>query len=191
MFQYCLESAMETERHRFDCCLAAILRENGGYAPGGPDGPTNHGITQAAYSLWREEHFLPEKEVWQISFEEVEAIYQRDFWIPSHAEECPSPLDLLVFRCAVESGPRWAIQTLRQALGLPRGRTFCQRTRDAVKSCDGYAVSLQFLDLRTRFVRELLEKTPNQREVSIAQLDQLEKLRPALQHIGEGMHAHA
>jgi len=191
MLQYCLESAMEVSKHNFDNCLAAILRENSGYAPGGPDGPTNHGITQAAYSLWREEHFLTDKDVWQISFEEVEAIYQRDFWVPSHAEECPPPLDLLMFRCAIESGPRWAIQTLRQALGLPRGRTFCQRTRDAVKSCDGHAVSLQFLDLRTRFIRDLLEKTPNQRESSIAQLDQPEKLRPALQHIGEGMHAHA
>lgn len=187
MLQYCLESTMDATSDKFDRCLAAILREHRGYAPGDENGPTNHGISQAQYSVWREENALPDRDVWRISFEEVEAIYAKEYWIPSHAEECPAPLDLMVFKCAIESGPRWAIRTLQQALGLQRDGVFCQKTRDTVSRCDGYVGAAAFLELRETFFRDLIRKMPERTQFLKSRLDQLEKLRPCLKHIGEGI----
>lgn len=185
MFQYCLESVMETNARSFDSCLAAVLRENKGYAPGDAAGPTNHGITQAVYSLWREEQLLPDKEVWKISFEEVESIYQRDFWIPSHAAECPAPLNLLVFKCAVESGARWAVKTLQQCLGMPRNGTFGQATRVAVKSCNGYEIAVRFLEARIVHYQDLCKKDLDRQAHLSTRLVQLEAFLPTLCHLQE------
>jgi len=184
MFQYCLETVMESTESDFHRCLGAVLRENNGYAPGDAHGPTNHGITQAVYSIWREERNLPDKEVWQISFAEVESIYQTDYWQPSHAGECPAPLDLFVFNGAIESGSRWAVKTLQQCLGLPRNGRFCQKTRSAVKSCDGHETAIRYLEARIVHYQDLCKKDLHRNTYLVQRLAKLEELHSALLHRG-------
>jgi lysozyme family protein len=165
---------------RFELCLSSILRDRNGYAPGW-DGPTNHGISQDLYKLWRESNLLEPREVWGIEFREVELIYRSHFWEPSHAWECPPPLDLLVFECAAESGPRWAIQTLQQALGLRRDGLFGPRMRDRIRSCDERSVALDFLLFRQNFYADLADRHPDCQEIFSIRIDRVERQKAILQ----------
>jgi len=182
MLQYCLGSNMETVGRDFDSCLAVILRENKGYCPGDVDGPTNHGITQAVYSTWRREQRLADKDIWTISFQEVESIYRKNFWIPSHAMDCPAPLNLLVFKCAIESGPRWAVKTIQHSLGLPRNGNYSQNTRTAVENCRGHEVAVRFLEARIVHYQDLCKKDPGHQPQLSIKLMQLENFLHTLRH---------
>lgn len=166
---------------RFDLCLAAVLRDRNGYAPD-LDGPTNHGISQEFYTLWRESNFQAPRDVWRIEFREVEEIYQAGFWEPAHAHECPAPLDLLVFECAVESGPKWAIQTLQQSLRLRRNGVFDKRTRERLRVVNPRAAALDFLQFRQEFYRDLADRHPDCRELLARRLDRMEEQRNILLH---------
>ena len=160
---------------RFDRCLAAILRDRNGYEPD-VDGPTNHGISQRLYDRFRESRALPLREVWGIEFREVESIYRTCFWEPAHAGEIPAPLDRLVFECAVESGPRWAIQTLQQALHLGRDGIFDRRVRRKLEVCDRKAVALEFLRFRKEFCRDLFGRHPECGRVFAHRMDRMDHL---------------
>jgi len=133
---------------RFEECLDALLEKNRILASvDGCDLASGHGITQAEYSLWREENLLPDNDIGTISPEEIEAFYQGTYWIPSHAQSCPRPLDLYLFECAANHGPRHAVEILQTVVGAPRDGIFGTATRAAVESCDGPATALKFMEL--------------------------------------------
>ncbi|HXP91516.1 MAG TPA: hypothetical protein VN931_11385 [Fibrobacteria bacterium] len=133
---------------RFEECLDAVLERNRILAAiEGDDAASGHRISQAEYSLWREENFLPDNEIGKITAEEIAAIHQGNCWIPSHAEACPRPLDLLVFECATRVGPRHAVEILQTIVGVRRDGVFGPATREAVQSCDGRAMALRFMEV--------------------------------------------
>ena len=187
MFQYCLETVMATTRNSFDLCLAAILRECNGYASNHRGEATNYGISQSLYSSWRKENLLLDKDVRHISFKEVEAIYQKHFWLPSHAADCHAPLDALMFKCAIECGPKRAIHILQQALGIDDDGVFCPQTRDLAAISHGYDVVTRFLDRWTEHQEDQMDKHPERRREINACLIQIDRLRPALKYLEESV----
>jgi hypothetical protein len=142
-------SSMAVGFQRFkECFDAVLLKEEIRIVVGGGRTRTTHRISQAVYSIWREDHFHPDNDVRGITPEEIEALYMECFWIPSHAQECPRPVDLLVFDASIQWGAKRAVKMLQQALGVPCDGILGPLSREALLRCDGITVArrLQQLD---------------------------------------------
>lgn len=111
-------------RTRFDICLEAVLRHEGGYAdhPSDPGGATNMGITHKTLAQWRGVSpwwALGKDAVRNLGRAEAAEIYRSRYWNTVNAEALPAGLDLAVFDFAVNSGPDRAVRMLQAALGVP------------------------------------------------------------------------
>lgn len=96
--------------------------------PDDPGGLTKWGISQRAY---------PALDIRNLTQQEAEAIYYRDYWRPCGAQALEWPLSLIHFDAAVNSG-------------LSRAKRFLKQTRD-------WKV---YLLLRESFYRELARRNP-------------------------------
>ena len=137
---------------RFAYCMRKVLQEEGGVADHEADKGklTNHGVTTAAYERYRDSILQPRRSVTQIEQHEVEDIYYR-YWQDCRADDLPAPLDLLVFDCAINSGPGKSISLLQRVFGLPEVGMLGPLTRDAVSRVvqDG-----EVIDLCERYIKE-------------------------------------
>src|SRR5690625_897685 len=103
--------------------LRFVRRWEGGWSDHAqdPGGKTNHGITLATYTNWRRSQGLPDPsadDLRAISEEEVEAIYQQNYWDACRCDDLPPPIALLVFDMAVNAGPSRSARLLQEALGV-------------------------------------------------------------------------
>jgi lysozyme family protein len=107
-----------TEQARFDRCLGAVLRLEGGYVddPEDPGGPTNLGVTQATLSqaLGRP---ASAAEVRALTPETAAPIYRARYWRAAGCDRMAAGPDLVVFDAAVNMGPGTAIHLSQQAAG--------------------------------------------------------------------------
>jgi lysozyme family protein len=123
---------------RFEQCMDIVMRE--GLDPSGTGVPVSDGARTRS-SITR-------------------SAYLEEYWNPTHARDCPSPLDLVVFDCAVRSGVARSIQTLQRALGCPDcDGAFGYPTRIALENCDGFSVAIKFLELRRAFYQDAAFRT--------------------------------
>ncbi|MBK8752351.1 MAG: peptidoglycan-binding protein [Candidatus Competibacteraceae bacterium] len=95
----------------FQRCIKPILEEEGGFADtqGDPGGKTKYGISQRAY---------PKLHIAELTREDAQAIYRRDYWIPIHGDELPYGLDLLMLDGAINQGVTTAVTLLQRALRI-------------------------------------------------------------------------
>lgn len=110
-------------KSRFDICLDAVLRHEGGYAdhPDDPGGATNMGITHQTLARWRNISpwtALPKSAVRALTRAEAALIYRANYWDRCQAGQLPAGLDLAVFDFAVNSGPDRAVRTLQAVLDV-------------------------------------------------------------------------
>jgi lysozyme family protein len=107
-----------TSAQRFDDCLAAVLRQEGGYSdnPADPGGATNMSVTRQTLAEWRKVspwQSLPKAEVQSLSRTEAAAIYKANYWDKCRGDQLPPGLDLALFDFAVNSGPDRAVNALQ------------------------------------------------------------------------------
>lgn len=95
-------------------CLEMILHHEGGYVnhPKDPGGETNLGVTKRVY-----EEFGGTKDMKDLTREDVEPIYKKNYWDRVKADSLPSGLDLAVFDWAVNSGTGRAAKKLQTMIG--------------------------------------------------------------------------
>jgi len=95
-------------------CLKIILHHEGGYVnhPKDPGGETNLGVTKRVYDEWG-----GTKDMKDLTQEDVEPIYEKNYWDRTKCDELPSGLDLCVFDFAVNAGTGRAAKYLQKLVG--------------------------------------------------------------------------
>jgi len=86
--------------------LSFILGIEKGYNNHYADKPTNLGVTQGIYNIYRKDNNLAKESVKNIKIQDAIKIYYKYFWKPSKAETLEHPLDLVYFDMYVNSNPR-------------------------------------------------------------------------------------
>lgn len=95
-------------------CLDMILHHEGGYVdhPKDPGGETNLGVTKRVY-----EDFGGTKDMKELTVEDVEPIYKKNYWDRIKGNELPTGLDLCVFDFGVNAGTGRAAKYLQSMIG--------------------------------------------------------------------------
>lgn len=91
----------------FKEALKFVLKWEGESFTDDPDdfgGATKYGVIQRVYNPYRDENGLPRQSVKNITMAEVEEIYNEKYWVEAGCNALPSPLNLVVFDCAVNMG---------------------------------------------------------------------------------------
>ena len=97
--------------------LARVLAHEGGYSnnPKDPGGATMKGVTQRVYDAYRRGRGEAPRPVKGIATNELNEIYDRQYWDAVKGDQLPAGVDYVVFDGAVNSGPGRSIMWLQQA----------------------------------------------------------------------------
>jgi lysozyme family protein len=101
-------------KENYQHCLEMILHHEGGYVnhPKDPGGETNLGVTKRVY-----EDFGGEKEMKDLTVDDVAPIYEKNYWGRMRCDDIPSGLDLCVFDFGVNAGTGRAAKYLQTMIG--------------------------------------------------------------------------
>jgi lysozyme family protein len=140
----------------FSHCVNVVLAIEGGYVddPQDPGGATNHGITLATLSAFRG-GAVTKDEVRALGAGEAKTIYRQKYWNAVRAGDLPAGLDLAVFDCAVNSGPKRAGLLLQQALGVTQDGIIGPITLQAASACPVPETIARYDGLRLAFLTRL------------------------------------
>ena len=138
--------------NKFSEALEVILHHEGGYVnhPKDPGGETNLGVTKRVY-----EDFGGTKDMKELTKEDVEPIYKKNYWDRVKGDDLPEGLDLCIFDFAVNAGPGRAAKFLQKLIGVTQDGGIGPQTLGALQSAIGE-------DVRTQ-TREMIEKYQNER----------------------------
>lgn len=101
----------------FKKALKFVLKWEGGYVnnPYDKGGATNKGITQNTYNAWLKAHGLASRNVKNISNDEVEQIYFKNYWLKAGCDKMSPKFAVLAFDTAVNMGLARVNQFLKAA----------------------------------------------------------------------------
>lgn len=157
---------------RFHECLALTLREESGEVqpvggpyvrgrysfmdhPRDPGGATMMGVTHRVYDAYRRSVGLEVRDVRDVTDEEIEAIYQTNYWQVVAGDSLPRGVDLAVFDFAVNSGPHRAICKLQSVLGVKVDGLLGIATFAAAAEADPMDLIERYMEARREFCRRL------------------------------------
>jgi hypothetical protein len=144
-------------RDDFPRCVAVTLAQEGGYVdnPQDPGGATNMGITLATLRHWRDDDSLGPEAVRTLTRSEACEIYRADYWHPAACGSLPRGVDLMVFDCGVNSGPRTSVKMLQRTVGVTDDGSVGPITLGAVHAMDVRTLIDQLAEARLAFLRGL------------------------------------
>lgn len=165
----------------FKSALDFVLQWEGGYSnhPNDRGGETNRGIIKRVYDEYRQSRGLPQQSVKDITDSEVADIYRTNYWAAAHCDDCPEPVDLVLFDCAVNCGPRQAVKWLQRAIGIPADGTFGPVTENRVQTTTftPAEVANSIIDQRDDFYHQLASADPRQMVFLKGWINRLNALR--------------
>lgn len=102
---------MQANDERFKVMMIRTQIAERGYAnnPDDPGGETKYGISKRSY---------PDLDIPNLTWEQAENIYWRDFWVNPRIRELPDWINGAVFDFAINSSPHTAIHYLQSLLGI-------------------------------------------------------------------------
>lgn len=107
-------------KKNFEKALEFLFPSEGGYVNDSkdPGGPTNMGVTQSTYNMYRKNQGLSPKDVKQITKGEAVDLYYKYYWKPSGADNISDPnMAVTLFDTAVLHGAGQAQQYYKQSGG--------------------------------------------------------------------------
>lgn len=142
--------------------LSRVLAHEGGYSNNkkDPGGPTMKGVTQRVYDAYRRGKGLAVRSVKSLTTDELNDIYDKQYWDAVKGDLLPDGVDYVVFDGGVNSGPGRSIMWLQQALRpVYTGRidgVMGMGTITALKSINNNdALIDRICDARMNFLRHL------------------------------------
>ena len=150
----------------FPYALNRVLGVEGGISndPNDHGGFTNHGIIQTEYDTYRLKRGLPSQSVALISNSEIVDIYRTEYWLPAQCDKLPAGVDVIHFDVAVNSGPREAAILLQRSIGATVDGIIGQHTLDKVNSLDARSVVGEYVQKRSDYYVDIVEKDVFQME---------------------------
>ncbi len=150
-----------TEQERFERCLKALLRHEGGYVdhPRDPGGATNLGITLGTAKAWRldvdGDGDVDKNDVRLLTPETAAPVYREGYWRKTASDRLPPGLDYMVFDLAVNSGTQRAARYLQRCAGVGEDGVIGPKTLAAVADVGASRMVHRLADLREGFYRSL------------------------------------
>jgi uncharacterized protein (TIGR02594 family) len=147
----------------FDRALAHVLDMEGGWAddPHDPGGPTNFGITLAAYARHKGVQVTAanaaqlEAELRAIPQATVRRIYHEGYWRPASCPALPASLALFHFDAAVNQGVAAAARMLQEAVGATIDGEIGPETLASAAGAPMAQALARYADIRRRHYRSL------------------------------------
>ena len=121
----------------FQTAFLALVGNEGGYVndPRDPGGETKYGISKRAY---------PNEDIANLTLDQAQAIYQRDYWVPAGCDVVPDAIKFDVFDTAVNSGVRAAIKMIQGAVGQTTDGILGPLTLQALKNMPADRAGMRF-----------------------------------------------
>jgi lysozyme family protein len=159
--------------------LPFVLRWEAGFVdhPDDPGGRTNKGVTQKVYSAWCASKGLPNADVKHIADDEVQAIYEQNYWLATSCHLLLDGLNLVQFDTAVNMGPVCSVKILQTTLGCTSDGNFGSTTQQLAAGCDVAATIANYCTVREGIYRSLAQKKPKQAKFLKGWLNRLNALR--------------
>ena len=125
-------------KENFDKALELLLKHEGGYVnhPSDPGGITNLGVTKRVYEEWVG-YSVSEYTMQNLTPEDVEPIYEKNYWDKLKCDDMPDGLDLMLFDFGVNAGPGRAAKFLQKLLGVTQDGGIGPQTLGALQSAIG------------------------------------------------------
>jgi lysozyme family protein len=144
--------------------LPFVLRVEGGLSDHAADrgGKTKHGITQATYDAWREGTGQTKRSVSEVTAEEVQAIYHKEYWLAARCDSLPWPLSLAHFDASVNHGPETAWRIMQRALGVKDDGQPGPVTMQAAYAANVESLTWRWLKERAAFYANIVKAKPGQ-----------------------------
>ena len=144
----------------FENCLAFVLQSEGGYSddPADPGNwtagivgegelrGTKCGISAAAY---------PMLDIRNLTQQQIEDIYRRDYFLPVRGSELPQPLAMVAFDAAVNVGVRRSVILLQQSAGVAADGVLGDVTLKALNRGNACELASDALARRLAYYAEL------------------------------------
>jgi len=133
---------------RFDQFIERLLSHEAGYVndPKDPGGETQWGISKRSY---------PALNIRKLTREAAIAIYRRDFWEASRADDLAPAVAFQLLDAAVNSGIPQATRWLQQAVGVADDGVIGPVTLGALRIADPADVVMRFNGARLDFMSRL------------------------------------
>lgn len=169
----------------FEDAYRVLARLEGGEVndPADRGGHTNLGVTQRAYSRYRDRKGLPARSVALIEREEALELYREDYWEAGSCDELPSPLNAVHFDACVHHGPAGAGRLLQDALGVTVDGIIGPETLGAVGALPVSGIRKLCEDqlwLRVGLLSEIVERDPTQLRFFRGWINRLHLLRTSV-----------
>ena len=133
---------------KFLKAIDRVLGHEGGYVndPADPGGETNWGISKRSY---------PNLNIKELTRDQAIAIYEKDFWIPLHAEILSDGAGYQLLDSAVNNGISQSIRLAQRALNIADDGIAGPHTQEVLRSTSETDFIMLFLAERLLFLTKL------------------------------------